>query len=121
MLDEAETTLTSIDQASERLVQNVLKQAQTAKPSYGQQQLHKAAAPSGMAEHAAYQPIAGSQLSAAVVAAALSSSTVGHSAPRASDAVSLQRMPRKWRHFTCQACQLCCLLPQGCSAGRLTC
>ena len=32
MLDEAETTLTSIDQASERLVQNVLKQAQTAKP-----------------------------------------------------------------------------------------
>eukprot|EP00891_Asterochloris_glomerata_P001691 jgi/Astpho2/1691/fgenesh1_pg.00032_%23_31_t len=35
MLDEAETTLTSIDQASERLVQNVLKQAQTAKPSYG--------------------------------------------------------------------------------------
>ena len=58
MLDEAETTLTSIDQASERLVQSVLKQAQTAKPSYGQQQRHKAAAPSGMADHAAHEPIA---------------------------------------------------------------
>ena len=58
MLDEAETTLTSIDQASERLVQNVLKQAQTAKPSHGQQQqLHKAAAPPGLADDAACQPM----------------------------------------------------------------
>ena len=78
MLDEAETTLTSIDQASERLVQNVLKQAQTAKPSYGQQQLHTAAAPSGMADPAACQPIAGHQLSAAMVAPAVPRSTVGH-------------------------------------------